>query len=133
MSKIYNCIHWLGILGCLGFLYFVTWNPLFLNFFCFFGFFSFKTFSKYLNVKHDEMFLLHQNKALRTGLRVFTAITFCGIIFAEVFLNRCDIAYRYAFIVALISVSFATMILLFAKLLEYYERTPSQFDEGNED
>lgn len=79
------------------------------------------------------MFLLHQNKALRIGLRLFTSSTFCGIIFAEVFLKRYDIAYRYAFVVALISVSFAAAILLFATLLEHYERTPSQYDEENED
>lgn len=128
----YSRIQWIGILGFLGFLYFLTWEPLFLVFFCFFGFFSFKTFSKYANVKQDEMFLLHQNKAFCIGLRVFTAITFCGIIFAEVFWKRYDIAYRYAVIIALLSVSFAGAILLFAVLLEHYERTPFQFDEENE-
>ncbi len=79
------------------------------------------------------MFLLHQNKALCEGLKVSTGVAFGGIIFAEVFLDRYDIAYRYAFIVALISVSFAVGILLFATLLERYERIPSQFDEENED
>ena len=131
--KIYGWMSWFGTLGCLGFLYFVTLDPLFLIFFSFFGFFSFKTFSKYSNIKRDEMFLLHQNQAFRTGLRTFATVTFCGIFFAEVFLKQYDIACRYSFIIALISLSFAVAILLFAILLEYYERIPHKFDNENED
>lgn len=67
--------------------------------------------------------------ALRTGLKVFTATTFCGIIFIEGFLKRYDIADGYAFVVS-ISVSFAVTILLFAILLEHNERTLSQLNKG---
>ena len=131
--KIYSWMRGLGILGFLGFLYFVIGEPLFLLFFCFFGFFSFGTFAKYLNVKKDEMFLLHQNKATHVGLRVFTVSIFCGIIFIEVFLKWCKVEYRYAIMVALISASFAASFILFAVFLEYYERTLPQLDEENED
>lgn len=120
-----NIKSWMGIFGFFGFLgllYFKFKNPLHLIFLGLFGLFSFFILGKYSNKKRDELFIYNQNKASNFSLKTFILIIWSGLIFIEIyFFKSLDIANKYSFIVALISITFAITLNLFAFLLYKYE------------
>ena len=112
---------WLGILGGLGGLFFVFKEPFFLLFFSFFSFFAFFIWGKYPSRDKDESFVRHKNMAFCKSLRLGSAIIFATAIVLSVF-PKMNVFLQYCVLLAVISLSFSFVQILFAYLTVHYDK-----------
>ncbi len=112
----------LGGLGFLGFFYFYNHKVLFLLFFMFFSFFSFFILSKFDGTIQDECFLADQHKAAYWSQKIGGGASIVLIILLTDTLKINDFELKYTLLVGGLSVIFSIAWIIYAVLLNSYEK-----------
>lgn len=115
---------WMGILGFLGLLGMISFplkEPTFLLFFTFFGFFSFYWWGKMSGEEEDERMAENYLKASSFSNRAGFSIIFIGAILLNSSFGNISIDNKYAILLILIAISFATANIMTAFLTHKYD------------